>query len=361
MSPSEGKQRNSLSPLDASRLHIQQRQDPRPVGWLEDPPVGVQTDGTDHMLMVRWTLDHGWGDPEIVPYANFSLPPTASCIHYATQCFEGMKVYRGFDGQLRLFRPDRNYERLRTSALRVSLPSFETKQLESLIAALLSVDAPKWLPADSCRGKSLYIRPALIGNGSQIGVRLPEEALLFVIVVPLHGVSPKMLQNGLHLITSPADSTRAWPGGYGSSKIGGNYGPSFVSLGEAQSRGFDQVLWLFGDDGRITEAGASNFFVVWRTPGGALQLITAPLSDKLILPGVTRDSVLSLVRTRLSHTQAHKYSSEPLDAVEDHFTMNDVASAYREGRLVEAFVTGTAVSNFALIRDLPMLTVSSIL
>lgn len=333
------------APLDASRLVIRRRKDLQPVGWLQDPPTGVQSAGTDHMLTVRWNEVDGWATPEIVPYADLAIPPTASCIHYATQCYEGLKVYRGYDGRLRIFRPDANCKRLVKSAVQVSLPTFDTKELERLIISLLAVDCPKWLPAATCKGKSLYVRPAMIANGPTIGVRLPGEALLFVILVPWPEIAPELVTNGLQLITSRAESVRAWPGGFGSTKIGANYGPSFVSLGEARSLGFDQVLWLFGESGFVTEAGASNFYVIWKTDTGKVELVTASLDDKVILPGITRDSIITLAQKRLSSSTARNYSHRPLEVVERQFSMTEIAAAKKEGRLIEAFVSGTAVSD----------------
>lgn len=126
--------------------------------------------------------------------------------------------------------------------------------------------------------------------------------------------------------------------------MGANYGPAFVAHMEARKRGYDQILWLLGSDFQVTEAGASNFFLIWRTKEGALQLITAPLDGKIILAGVTRGSVLELARERL--VDGSKYLGEKVEGlgiVERMFTMTEVAEAQKDGRLVEAFVSGTAV------------------
>jgi branched-chain amino acid aminotransferase len=136
------------------------------------------------------------------------------------------------------------------------------------------------------------------------------------------------------------NSIRAWPGGFGYAKIGANYGPSLVAQRETQTAGYDQTLWLFGKEGVITEAGGSNFFVVWRSAeSGRLQLVTAPLEDGIILAGITRASIIELAQSRLSESCA---GLEKVDVVERQFTMDDVSKAFREGRLVEAFVCGTA-------------------
>ena len=148
------------------------------------------------------------------------------------------------------------------------------------------------------------------------------------------GAPPK--QPGLRLLTSEAGTARAWPGGFGYAKLGANYGPSFLSLGECRKRGYDQILWVLGSECRITEAGASNFFVVMKNAKtGRAELLTAPLTDKIILEGVTRQSVLDLARSRLS---------SEFDTVERNFTMYELQMARKEGRILEAFVSGTAVS-----------------
>jgi len=116
--------------------------------------------------------------------------------------------------------------------------------------------------------------------------------------------------------------------------VGANYGPSLIAQKEAQRRGFHQILWLFGPDASVTEAGASNFFCVIRSrETGKLELVTAPLDDKIILDGITRRSVLELARERLA---------DELAVVIRKYTMADLASAHDEGRLLEAFAAGTA-------------------
>lgn len=124
-------------------------------------------------------------------------------------------------------------------------------------------------------------------------------------------------------------------------------GPTLQAQGEARERGFDQILWLLGQEGRVTEAGASNFFVVWRSKDtGRLELITAPLGDKIILDGVTRRSVLELARARLTSNPTEVLPEvqglEQVDVVERTYTIQEIVDAHDEGRLVEAFGCGTA-------------------
>ena len=145
----------------------------------------------------------------------------------------------------------------------------------------------------------------------------------------------------MKLLTSH-NSVRAWPGGFGYAKVGANYGPSLMATGEARDSGYDQVLWLL--NGTVTEAGASNFFIVWRSKdSGKIQLVTAPLGDKIILDGVTRRSILQLSCDRLTSSAPYNSGLEPVEIVERQFTMEDIVEAAEEGRIVEAFAAGTAV------------------
>ncbi|KAL4948962.1 aminotransferase [Aspergillus filifer] len=341
--------------LDASVINVTRSTNLRDVPLPGSPEELSHSYCTDHMVTVRWTLANGWETPEVKPFQNLSIPPTASVLHYATECFEGMKVYRGYDGKLRLFRPDLNGERLSNSAIRASLPSFQFDQLKLLIAKLMQIDGLRWLPK-SQPGRMLYLRPTLIGSGTQLGVQAPIEATLFIIAVPWPDPASRLKVTpgeavGLKLLTSNPDTIRAWPGGFGYAKLGANYGPSLAAHGKAQAQGFDQILWLFGEDRQVTEAGASNFFIVWENKEtGKREMVTAPLENQLILPGVTRRSVLELARSRLNQTVGELGAVE---VVEKTFTIADVEAAFKEGRVVEAFVCGTAffITPVKLIRD----------
>lgn len=191
-------------------------------------------------------------------------------------------------------------------------------------------------------------------------MQAPKEALLFIIAVPWPDPSnqqpasttttttPK--PNGLKLLASSPDTIRAWPGGFGYAKLGANYGPSLSAHMQATGTGFDQVLWLFGPQREVTEAGASNFFVIWENKStGRVEMVTAALENQLILPGVTRRSVLDLARKRFSSSAATDAGTvagglKPLDVIERSFTISEVEEASKEGHIIEAFVSGTAVS-----------------
>ncbi|KAJ5172611.1 hypothetical protein N7492_005204 [Penicillium capsulatum] len=336
----------TVAELDASNFKITRSTNLRDVPLPGSAEELSHSHCTDHMVTVRWTVANGWETPEVKPYQNLSIAPTATCLHYATECFEGMKVYRGYDGKLRLFRPDCNGDRLNTSAQRISLPTFKYDELKKLVAKLMQIDGPRWLPKDR-PGSFLYLRPTIIGSGPHLGVQVPKEALLFIIAVPwpdftkLKKEGQAEAPKGLKLLGSSPDTIRAWPGGFGWAKLGANYGPSLQAQGNAQAQGCDQILWLFGEDRQVTEAGASNFFIIWHNADtGRLELVTAPLENQLILPGVTRRSVLELVRDRLSKQSVGELA--PLEVVERTLTMGEIEKAAQENRIVESFVSGTA-------------------
>lgn len=290
------------------------------------------------------------------------------------------------------------------SATRVALPGFEPAELRACIEKFVALEGPRWLPriepdgeAEAASGSYLYLRPTMIGTGETLGVQRPTGALFFLVAVcfppldePQRAILPQAANRtttlpplapplaaavppaappktdlgaaaaGMRLLASSTDSIRAWPGGFGNAKVGANYGPSLVAQGQARAQGYHQILWLFGDEGYVTEAGGSNFMVIWRTKrehGGRLQLVTAPLGDGVILEGVTRGSVLELVRERWAPGRLLSRAGEAgvrsagkgeealeveMEVLERRFTMGEIVEASDEGRLVEAFGCGTA-------------------
>uniref|UniRef100_A0A8C5L1H7 Branched-chain-amino-acid aminotransferase n=1 Tax=Jaculus jaculus TaxID=51337 RepID=A0A8C5L1H7_JACJA len=244
---------------------------------------------TDHMLMVEWSGTTGWSPPRIQPFQNLTLHPACSALHYSLQLFEGMKAYKGRDQQVRLFRPWLNMDRMLRSAQRLCLPSFDKLELLECIRQLIEVDKD-WVPDGA--GTSLYVRPVLIGNEPSLGVGAVTQALLFVILCPVGSYFPGDAMTPVSLLADPK-FVRAWVGGVGDYKLGGNYGPTVAVQKEAQKQGCEQVLWLYGPDHQLTEVGTMNIFVYWTHEDGVLELVTPPL-DGIILPGVVRQSLLDL-------------------------------------------------------------------
>ncbi|KAF2461135.1 aminotransferase [Lineolata rhizophorae] len=317
-----------LAEIDPSKLSVEKTAAPKELTPPEELVFGRTF--TDHMLSLEWNQSSGWLPPRITPYQNLSLDPATCVFHYAFECFEGMKAYKDSSGHIRLFRPDKNMERLNKSAARIALPTFAGEQLIDLLGAFCALEE-RFIPAR--RGYSLYLRPTLIGTQRTLGVGPPGSALLFVIASPVGPYYP----TGFKAVSLEATdyAVRAWPGGVGDKKLGANYAPCIVPQMQAASRGFHQNLWLFGDDEYVTEVGTMNLFAAMRSKdaGGRPELVTAPL-DGTILEGVTRDSILALARERLV--------PEGWIVNERKFTMKEVADAADEGRLMEAFGAGTA-------------------
>ncbi|KAI9360765.1 aminotransferase [Zopfochytrium polystomum] len=283
----------------------------------------------DHMLTIEWDgARGGFAAPQIQPYGKIALEPCATVFHYAIECFEGMKAYKDKQGRVRLFRPDKNMDRFWKSCERLGLPTFDKAEMLECIKQLVRVDQ-RWIPSE--RGYSLYIRPTAIATQESLGVGVSNKALFFTITCP---VGP-YYKTGFSAVALSATShyVRAWPGGTGDSKLGANYASGIRPQLEVARDGFQQNLWLFGADDRLTEVGTMNLFVFWTNPTtGRDELVTPPL-DGTILPGVTRASILEIARGA--------WKGE-FDVAERSVTMPEVVRAVEEGRLKEMFGAGTA-------------------
>lgn len=282
---------------------------------------------TDHLLEIDWTAKDGWGTPTIKPFQNLSLHPASSCMHYAVQLFEGMKAYKKSDGKICMFRPDKNMARMHNSAIRSALPGFDQGEMQKCIQALVDVDRD-WVP-DSQKA-SLYIRPTMIGTEPTLGVSPPTRAKAFVVLCP---VGPYFATGGFNPVSLHADPSvvRAFQGGCGNYKMGANYGPTIFPHTEAMKQGHQQILWLYGPEHYITEVGTMNLFIYWKNTDGELELVTPPIDQGVILPGVTRDSLLALSR----EWNEFKVSERVI-------TMAEFVTALDENRVVEVFGAGTA-------------------
>ncbi|EFN70181.1 Branched-chain-amino-acid aminotransferase, cytosolic [Camponotus floridanus] len=282
---------------------------------------------TDHILKIHYYENmNGWQAPEIMPFGNITLHPAAKVLHYAIEMFEGMKAYRGVDGKIRLFRPELNMERMLHSTSRIGLPSFRSEELIKCICRLISIDQ-EWVPHSTT--SSLYIRPTFIGVDPTLGVVASDSALLYVIMSPVGSYLKTAKQQGISLFADPK-FTRAWPGGCGNSKFGSNYAPTIQAQQEACEKGLHQVLWLFGENHELTEMGTMNVFIVYINDNGERELLTPPLSG-LILPGVVRNSLLSMAREWNQFRVSEK-----------SITMKEIIQLLSENRLLEIFGAGTA-------------------
>ncbi|XP_053598175.1 branched-chain-amino-acid aminotransferase, cytosolic isoform X1 [Microplitis demolitor] len=282
---------------------------------------------TDHMFKVFFHEDlGGWQTPEITPLENLVLHPACKALHYAVQVFEGMKAYRGKDDKIRLFRPELNVERMNLSAQRLGLPTFNRTEFIKCLTRLISIDQ-EWVP--HCETASLYIRPTLIGVDPTLGVATSRSALFYAILCPVGSYFHKKVTKGVSLLADPS-FTRAWPGGCGDRKMGSNYAPTIHVQEKAEEKGLQQVLWLYGEDMQLTEAGTMNIFMFIINDEGEKELITPPLNG-LILPGITRRSILNLA---LEWNQ--------FKVTEKNITMEQVCRLNSEKRILEMFGAGTA-------------------
>ena len=299
-------------------LTITKTENPKP---KPDPAtLGFGELFTDHMFMVDYDEGLGWHDPRIVPYGPISLDPAAAVLHYAQEMFEGLKTYRSETGGLRLFRPDMNAKRTNATNDRICLPQIDENFYVDAIKALIEVDKD-WAP--DYPGTSLYVRPYVFATEPFLGVR-PAKSYYFMII--LSPVGP-YYKEGLKptKIFVEDKYARSGEGLTGNAKVGGNYAISLKSQVEAQAQGYTQVLWLDGRERRyVEEIGTSNaFFVI----GG--EVFTAPLTGT-ILPGITRDSVIHILKDR------------GVTVREERFTIDEVYAAAEKGTLSEAFASGTA-------------------
>lgn len=276
---------------------------------------------SDHMIAIDWSEGEGWHNASLGPRGPISLDPAAAVLHYAQEIFEGLKAYKQADGRLALFRPEANAARFNASARRLAMPELPEEAFVESILLLVDSDR-EWLP--SVEGGSLYLRPFMFGSEAFLGVRPAKQYKYLVIASP----AGNYFKSGAPAVSIwvSRDYTRAARGGTGAAKCGGNYAASLVPQAEAIARGHDQVVFLDGEEHRwIEELGGMNLFFVFDDG----RMITPPLTGT-ILPGITRDSLLTLAR------------EEGLDVREERYSIEQWREDAKSGRLVETFACGTA-------------------
>jgi branched-chain amino acid aminotransferase len=286
---------------------------------LADPGFGRVF--TDHMAIIRYSDTKGWHDAKITARKPLSLDPASAVLHYAQEIFEGLKAYRLADGGMAMFRPDANAKRFRDSARRLAMPELPEATFIDSVRQLVQIDRD-WFP--SIEGGSLYIRPFMFASEVFLGVKPSSEYLYLVIISPVGGY----FKSGAPAVSLwiSQDYTRAAPGGTGAAKCGGNYATSLVAQAEAVKHGCDQVVYLDAAERRwVEELGGMNVFFVFKD--GSLQ--TPPLGGT-ILPGITRDSLMTLAR------------AEGLTVREEPYAVDQWRADAKSGKLAEAFACGTA-------------------
>jgi len=275
---------------------------------------------TDHMFVMDYKEGRGWYNARITPYGSFQIEPAAMGIHYAQEIFEGLKAYRGINGDIYLFRPEENIKRFNTSAARVCMPGVDENIFMEGMNKVVLLDRD-WIPKNM--GTSLYIRPAMFATEPHLGVRPAKEYIFFIILSPVGSY----YREGLNPVKIYVEDkyVRAAIGGMGEAKTGGNYAASLLASEEAKKKGFTQVLWLDAAEREyVDEVGTMNIFFLIND-----EVLTAPLTGS-VLRGITRDSVIQLCR------------DWGLKVSERKLSIHEIIDAAKTGRLKEAFGTGTA-------------------
>ncbi len=279
---------------------------------------------TDHMVKIDWTDAGGWAPGQVLPYGPLALDPATSSLHYGQLIFEGLKAYHQPDGSIATFRPDANAARFARSAERLAMAQLPAELFVESLHALTEVDHA-WVPQGA--DASLYFRPFMISTEIGLGVRPANAYSYLLIASPAGPYFPRGVQPVSVWLST--EYTRAAPGGTGEAKCAGNYAASLVAQAQAAAKGCDQVVWLDAREHRfIEEMGGMNLYFVYGS-GPTARIVTPKLSGTL-LPGITRDSLLTLAGD-LGYT-----SQEAVISTEDWRLGNE------SGELTEVFACGTA-------------------
>ncbi len=271
---------------------------------------------SDHMFTADY-IDGEWTNFEIVPFGPFSIHPACLALHYGQAVFEGMKASKTADGQALLMRPEMHARRINNSASRLCMPDFPEDLFVEALHQLIGLDEA-WIPPQT--GSALYIRPFMFANGEFIGVAPSDTYKMMIFTGPVGPYYPKPVR-----LIAEEEYVRAVKGGVGEAKAAGNYGASLLPAKKAREAGYDQILWLDGNEFKyIQEVGTMNiFFVIDDT-------VVTPATDGAILKGITRDSFFHILRDK-----GYRLEERPI-------TIDEVVQAHNAGKLTEVFGAGTA-------------------
>ena len=297
---------------------------PTPVAEREEilkaPVFGAKL--TDHQVVIVWEKDKGWHSAQVIPYGPILMDPSAAVLHYGQEIFEGIKAYRHQDGSIWTFRPMENAKRLQLSARRMALPELPEELFLESLKELIAVDGA-WVP-EPVDEKTLYIRPFEIAAENFLGVRAAHRAEYRVIASPVGpyftgGLKPVKIWIAL-------DSARAGKHGTGEAKTGGNYAASLQAQNEGYENGCSQVMFLDAESATyIEELGGMNLFFVFKDGS-----VATPALDGTILRGITRKSVIQLIKDRGIKLEERK------------ITLDEVRNGMNSGEISEVFACGTA-------------------
>jgi branched-chain amino acid aminotransferase len=271
---------------------------------------------SDHMFMVDYT-EGKWHDPRIVPFAHFPIHPAAMVLHYGQAIFEGMKASKDINGRALFFRPEMHSHRINASARRLCMPEVPEDLFLEGLHKLVDLDQA-WIPPQE--GSALYIRPFMIANDEFIGVKPSNNYRFIIFTGPVGPYYPKPVS-----LMAETKYIRAAIGGVGEAKAAGNYAAAMLPAKLANDKGYDQVLWLDGKEFKyIQEVGTMNIFFVIDGK------VITPATDGAILKGITRASIIEVLRE-----QGYEVEERPI-------TIHEVVEAHENGKLEEAFGSGTA-------------------
>lgn len=289
---------------------------------LADPGFGRHF--TDHMVRIDYA-DGQWGDGQVVPYGPLTLDPATTVLHYGQEIFEGLKAYRQPDGSIASFRPQANAARFARSARRLGMAELPEELFLESLRSLVEVDQ-EWVPSHA--EESLYLRPFMIATEVGMGVNKPSSKYTFLTIACPAG---PYFAGGIKPVTVwlSTEYTRAAPGGTGEAKCGGNYAAAFVAQAFATAQGCDQVVWLDAAEHRwVEEMGGMNLYFVYGS-GPTARIVTPALTGTL-LPGVTRDSLLTVARDLGYNAEEGKISTD------------EWREGNASGAITEVFACGTA-------------------
>lgn len=278
---------------------------------------------TDHMLVADYE-NGSWGDVRIVPYGPMELSPANSALHYGQSIFEGLKAFKFPNGDIYTFRAKDNWRRLNVSAERMCMPTVPEELFEQGLNTLLDLDR-KWVPGTE--GSSLYIRPYMFATDEYVGVKPSEKYRLIIFCCPVGPYYSKPLKVKVEEYYS-----RSAPGGTGFAKCAGNYGASMLPTKLAQDEGYDQVLWTDPVHHELVEeTGTTNIFAVFKDK------VVTPALHETLLAGITRDSVIQLLK------------KQGIQVEERALSVEELKTGVQSGDLKDVFITGTAATLINLV------------
>ena len=303
--------------IDTLQIKITETSNPR-LASTEFNNIAFGKIFTDHMFMADFE-DGEWKNLQVLPYGPIPMSPAISALHYGQAIFEGMKAYRLPNGEVSVFRADKNFERFNISADRIAMPTVPEEVFMQGISALLTIDKG-WVPTQE--NYALYLRPVMFATDSALGVKASDTYKFVVLASPTGPYYTKALK-----VKIETKYTRANEGGVGYAKTAGNYARSLYPFAEAQKEGFDQLIWTdSATHTLIEESGAAN--VMFVLDG---KLITAAVSET-ILNGVTRDTIIALAKDKGITVEERKV------------TIAEIIEGAKTGALTEAFAVGTAAT-----------------